>query len=131
MEGPRVNTDTSKNCASHSFHNLVRHSNSGRRLPPLYSSLTIFSHLLLFINHICPFEELCQHKPMYKVLKVSSCASFPHLQPYNRHKLNFHTSRCVFIGYSVSDKGYRCLRSSMRSHSAKDVSISCQHLLII
>ncbi|KAL5743126.1 hypothetical protein ACOSP7_029858 [Xanthoceras sorbifolium] len=28
---------------------------------------------------------------------------------YSKHKLDFHTTKCVFIGYSLSHKGYCCL----------------------
>ena len=34
---------------------------------------------------------------------------FPHLVPYNSHKLMPKSCKCVFLGYDGSHKGYRCL----------------------
>ena len=52
-------------------------------------------------------------------MKTFGCAFFPHLQPYNSYKLAFRSSKCLFIGYNISHKGYSCLSSSGR------VYISC------
>ena len=55
------------------------------------------------------FEVLYGRKPDYKFLKVFGYACFLYLQPYNKHKLAFKTSTCLFMGYSPFHKGYRCL----------------------
>jgi hypothetical protein len=34
---------------------------------------------------------------------------WPNLRPYNSHKLEFRSKQCVFIGYSNSHKGFKCL----------------------
>jgi len=55
------------------------------------------------------FECLFRHTPDYNFLRTFRCLCFPFLRPYHAHKLDFHSSPCVFLGYSSSHLGYRCL----------------------
>lgn len=38
------------------------------------------------------------------------------MRDFNRHEFDFHTSKCIFIGYSSSHKGCKCLTSSGQVH---------------
>lgn len=78
------------------FHNIVYHIN---RLP---STVLQFSTL---------YETLFKYKPVYNILKYFGYSCYPYLRYYKRHKLDFHTSKCIFVGYSSSRKGYKCLHS--------------------
>ena len=73
------------------------------------------------LNHKSPFECLFQKVPDYTFLKVFGCACYPFLGLYNTHKLQFRTSKCLFLGYSPAHKGYRCLHPSGRLYIAKTV----------
>lgn len=42
-------------------------------------------------------------------LKVFGCLCFSFLRPYNKHKTNFRSSSCVFLGYHSQYHGYRCM----------------------
>jgi len=61
------------------------------------------------LAHRSPFDCLFQRSPDYHFLRTLGCLCFPFLRPYNNHKLDFHSSPCVFFGYSSSHLGYRCL----------------------
>ncbi|KAF7811382.1 Retrovirus-related Pol polyprotein from transposon TNT 1-94 [Senna tora] len=41
--------------------------------------------------------------------------------PYNKHKLQFRSLRCTFIGYSTLHKGYKCLAPNGRIYISRDV----------
>ena len=76
----------------------------------------------MVMKNFSPFEALYGRKLDYNFLRVFGCACFPYLQPYNRHKLAFRTSKCLFLGYSPFHKEYRCLHPSGRVYIARTVA---------
>lgn len=60
-------------------------------------------------NHNSPLTLLYKQTLDYNFLKTFSCACWSHLHPYNTHKLDYHSKRCIFIGYSLNHKGYHYL----------------------
>lgn len=68
-----------------------------------------------------PLYKLFKQIPDYTFLKVFGCSCFPLMRPYNSHKLDFRSQECVFLGYSPSHRGYKCLASSGRIYISKDV----------
>ena len=61
------------------------------------------------LAHKSPYETFFHRKPNYCFLKVFGCLCYPNLRPYASNKINTRLERCVFLGYSSSHKGYRCL----------------------
>jgi hypothetical protein len=61
------------------------------------------------IDNTSPLERLFHTPPNYSMLRVFGCACWPHLWPYNKHKLSFRSKECVFLGYSSLHKGCKCL----------------------
>ena len=61
------------------------------------------------LNNQSPYEVLYNRTPNFSFLRVFGCACWPNLRPYNRHKLDFRSKSCIFIGYSVNHHGYKCL----------------------
>jgi hypothetical protein len=53
------------------------------------------------LDNISPFEKLFLRSPDHNILQVFGCAWWPHLRPYNKHKMEFRSKMCVFIGYSL------------------------------
>jgi transposase InsO family protein len=73
------------------------------------------------LNFQIPYQVLYHQKPNYNFLKVFGCACFPLFRPYNAHKFDFRSHECLFLGYSSSHKGYKCLSPSGRIFISKDV----------
>ncbi|KAL3634075.1 hypothetical protein CASFOL_021129 [Castilleja foliolosa] len=59
-----------------------------------------------------PFEKLFKQKPDYTCLKVFGCLCYPHMRPYNKHKLEYRSTAGVFLGYNAQYKGYKVLLPS-------------------
>lgn len=73
-------------------------------------------------NKRSPYQYLFNRVPDYTFLRVFGCLCFPHLRPYNHHKMDFRSTPCVFLGYSPLHHGYRCLDlSSDRLYIARHV----------
>lgn len=76
----------------------------------------IFSSVVYLINRLpssdnapSPFFRLFGKTPDYMFLRVLGCLCFPYIRPYNDHKLQSRSLPCVFLGYSLCQKGYKCL----------------------
>src|ERR1044072_3344276 len=75
----------------------------------------------IVLGYESPFSKLYHTQPDYKFLKVFGSACFPLLRTYNASKLSFRSSECVFLGYSSTHKGYKCLDQTSRLYISKDV----------
>lgn len=61
------------------------------------------------LKHQSPYFTLLHKHLDYSLLKTFGCACYPILRPYTPHKLAFRSTKCVFLGYSSTQKGCRCL----------------------
>ncbi|MCH79360.1 retrovirus-related Pol polyprotein from transposon TNT 1-94 [Trifolium medium] len=68
-----------------------------------------------------PYFTLLNKQPDYKALKIFGCACFPFLRPYHTTKLAYRSQECVFLGYSSTYKGYKCLSPDGHIYVSKDV----------
>lgn len=59
-----------------------------------------------------PLFQLYKKQPDYSQLQPFGCACFPCLRPYNEHKLQFHSQRCVYLGPASHQKGSKCLSAT-------------------
>lgn len=75
----------------------------------------------LVFNNLSPFTKLHGRNLDYEFLKTFGCSCFPFLRLYSKYKLNFHTKRCLMIGYIPIHKGYKCLDSIRKIFIARYV----------
>ncbi|KAM2191919.1 hypothetical protein ACFX1Q_027665 [Malus domestica] len=47
-------------------------------------------------------------------LKVFRCICFVHVQPLHRDKLDPRATKCIFLGYSSTQKGYKCYNPQLK-----------------
>ena len=70
---------------------------------------------------LSPYEKLFKYEPNYDMLKCFGCICYPYLRDYNQQKFDYHSSKCIFLGYSLSHKGYKCLHPSGHLYIARHV----------
>ena len=64
-----------------------------------------------------PFEMFFPGKNPFSVPpRVFGCVSFVHNHSLNRDKLDPRAYKCIFLGYSRTQKGYQCYSPSLRKH---------------
>ena len=68
-----------------------------------------------------PYELLFKSSLDFLFLKTFGCACYPYLRPYKNHKLEYQSTQCTFIGYSLSHKGYLCLHPSGKVYISRSV----------
>jgi hypothetical protein len=61
------------------------------------------------LSYSTPLEKLIGATLDYSSFRVFGCACWPNLCPYNTHKLQLHSTRCVFLAYSNMHKGFKSL----------------------
>ena len=61
-----------------------------------------------------PEEKFCGRKPDLTHLKVFGCIAYVHVPDELRTKLDPKAEKCVFIGYSLEQKGYKCYNPATR-----------------
>lgn len=61
------------------------------------------------LHNLSLLQQLFNCVPDYNFLKAYGCACYPWLRPYTSNKFEFCSCRCIFIGYGIQHKGYRCL----------------------
>jgi hypothetical protein len=62
----------------------------------------------LTIHNQTPYERLYDSTPNYSLLRVFGCICFVTLPPHERTKLEPRSRLCCFLGYGITQKGYRC-----------------------
>ncbi|KAM3280467.1 hypothetical protein ACQJBY_047323 [Aegilops geniculata] len=94
-----------------SVHALLFHAS----LPPRFWAEALNTATFLLNQRPChhsaprtPHELLLGVAPDYSILGVFGCLCYPNLTSTSRHKLDFRSAACVFLGYPADHRGYRC-----------------------
>lgn len=97
-------------------------------LPMQYWSDVFFTSVFLInrlpskaLQNVSPHEILFLKTPDYDFLRVFGCLCFPLLMPFKKHKLEFRSAMCVFIGYCLNEHGYHFLYSPGRLYVSRHV----------
>ena len=79
------------------------------------------------LNLATPFKKVFNYKPNYNMLKSFGCACYFYLRDYNKHKFDYHSNKCLFLDYSTSHNGYKCLHPSRKLYIARHVIFMSIH----
>ena len=66
------------------------------------------------VHNVTPKEKYTGTKLDLSHMKVFGCIAYVHVPDEMRTKLDPKAEKCVFIGYSLEQKGYRCYNPSTR-----------------
>lgn len=55
-----------------------------------------------------PFWLVYNKTPLYSSFRVFGCLFFPYLKMYVSNKFDPKSAPCIFFGYSIHHKGYKC-----------------------
>ena len=59
------------------------------------------------VDNMTPYECFYGIKPDVSHFKVFGCKAYMHVPKENRKKWDSKTKKCIFVGYSITSKGYR------------------------
>ncbi|MCO5586062.1 hypothetical protein L7F22_040001 [Adiantum nelumboides] len=63
------------------------------------------------VHDMTPDEKFTRKKPGVSHCKVFGCIAYVHVPDELRTKLDPKAEKCVLIGYSIEQKGYKCYNS--------------------
>ena len=64
-----------------------------------------------------PYTVLSPNAPLFHLPpKIFSCVCYVHILGLGSDKLDPRSIKCVFLGYSQTQKGYRCYSPTLRRH---------------
>jgi len=66
------------------------------------------------LNSEIPYFKMHGSHPDYSSLRVFGLKCFPYTWDTRGHKFDPKTVLCVFIGYSIAHKGYKCYHPSSK-----------------
>ncbi len=68
--------------------------------------------LITIVRGMTREEKFTSKKPDVSHLRVFGCIAYVHVPNEKRSQLDPKAEKCIFIGYSLKQKGYRCFNPS-------------------
>jgi hypothetical protein len=65
------------------------------------------------VHGMTPEEKFTNKKPNVSHLRVFGCIAYVHVPNEKRSKLDPKVEKCIFIGYFLEQKGYKCFNPSI------------------
>ncbi|MCO5548574.1 hypothetical protein L7F22_002034 [Adiantum nelumboides] len=79
------------------------------------------------IHEISPYERLYGSKPTVSYMKFFGCVCYVHVPNEARKKMEPKAVKCIFLGYPIEKKGYKCYDPTTRQvYVSRDVRF-CEH----
>ncbi|MCO5590763.1 hypothetical protein L7F22_044738 [Adiantum nelumboides] len=79
------------------------------------------------IHEISPYERLYGIKATVSYMKVFGCVCYVHVPNEARKKMEPKAIKCIFLGYPIEKKGYKCYDPTTRQvYVSRDVRF-CEH----
>lgn len=75
---------------------------------------------------VTPFEGWYGVKPDVSHLKIFGCSAYVHIPQVNRRKLDPKSEKCIFVGYSDTQKAYRFWNPQTRKLKISRDAIFCE-----
>ena len=66
------------------------------------------------VHDITPHEKFCRKKLHLSHLRILGLIAFVHIPNEKRKKLNPKSEKCILVGYSLKQKGYKCFHPSIK-----------------
>lgn len=113
-----------------SINNIIRTLLVHASLPPSFWHYAL--EMATYISNIFPSKSINFQSPLYMLynknlsyshLRVFGCLCFPLFPSNTIHKLQPHSTPCVFLGYPSKHRGYKCLDMTTNK------IIICRHVL--
>ena len=113
--------------------NLIKESGLPKYLWAEAASFTVYTlnRVLSKVSPVTPFEAWHNKKPNLSHLRVFGSVAFIHIPKAERRKLDPKSTRCIFVGYSHTQKAYRFWNPTNRTIKiSRDVTFDEHHRLV-
>lgn len=98
------------------INNIIRTLLTHASMPPTFwhhsLAMATYLHNILptkLLHNLSPTQVLYHRHPSYDHLRVFRCLCYPLFPSTSIHKLQAHSTPCMFLGYPSNHRGYKCL----------------------